>query len=235
MLNETLVFAVAIIPGLLICWYIYRMDKYEKESRLQLAISFTMGMAITYPVLKVEGWGSDSGWDDPQHMGITLFSSFIVVALTEELAKYLTLLVYPYSRPFFNEPMDGIVYAVMVSMGFATLENILYAGRFGVETTLIRAFTAVPAHACFGIIMGYFLGLSKFAFSLALRRRLLVLGILAPLAVHGTYDFFILQEAYEELMIFALIILAASIYIAQRLIREQQDNSPFKGNEGMRE
>lgn len=235
MFMETFVFALAIIPGLLICWYIYHLDKYEKESRFHLAITFAMGMAITYPVLKIESWASYSGWDNPQNVGITLISAFIVVALTEELSKYLILVAFPYSRPFFNEPMDGIVYAVMISMGFATLENILYAGRFGFETTLLRAFTAVPAHACFAIIMGYFIGRSKFAFSRGHKWQLVSLGLLAPVAVHGAYDFFILQESYEELVLLALIILGASVYIARRFIREHQENSPFRGDEGMKE
>ena len=235
MLEDALIFSLAIIPGLLICWYIYRMDKYEKESRLQLAVTFALGMAVTYPVLKIETWASYSGWGETDSLGATLFSSFIVVALTEELVKYLALMAYPYSRPFFNEPMDGIVYAVMIAMGFATLENVLYAGQFGFQTTLLRAFTAVPAHACFAIIMGYFIGSSKFSFSLASKRQLIGLGLAVPVAVHGVYDFFILQEYYEELIILALLLLGASIYISTRLIREQQENSPFKGEEGVNE
>ncbi|MCO6493123.1 MAG: PrsW family intramembrane metalloprotease [Phaeodactylibacter sp.] len=231
MVKDTLLFVLAIVPGLLICWYIYRMDKYEKESRLQLAITFALGMAITYPVLKIEAWATYSGWGGTQNLGAVFFSSFVVVALTEELAKYLALLSYPYSRPFFNEPMDGIVYAVMISMGFATLENILYAGKFGFQTTLLRAFTAVPAHASFAIIMGYFIGRSKYSFSVASKRQLIGLGLLVPLTVHGVYDLFILQEFYEELMILALLLLGSSIYIATKLIREHQENSPFKGME----
>ncbi|MCB0587906.1 MAG: PrsW family intramembrane metalloprotease [Phaeodactylibacter sp.] len=228
MVEHTFVFALAIVPGMAICWYIYRMDKYEKESRLQLAVTFALGMAITYPVLKIEAWASHSGWAGSSTLGATFVSSFIVVALTEELAKYLAIMGYPYSRPFFNEPMDGIVYAVMISMGFATLENVLYAGRFGFQTTLLRAFTAVPAHACFAIIMGYFVGRSKFALSTASKSRLLALGLAVPIGVHGVYDFFILQEYYEELVLLALLILGASVYIATRLIKEQQENSPFK-------
>lgn len=228
MLQDTILYILAIIPGLLVCWYIYQMDKYEKESRLQLAITFTLGMAITYPVLKAEAWATYAGWGETQGLAATLVSSFVIVALTEEFAKYLALLAYPYSRPFFNEPMDGIVYAVMISMGFATLENLLYAGKFGFQTTLLRAFTAVPAHACFAIIMGYFLGRSRFDGSPAAKRQLIALGLFVPVAVHGTYDFFILQEYYEELMILALILLGASIYIATKLIREHQENSPFK-------
>ncbi|MCB0554178.1 MAG: PrsW family intramembrane metalloprotease [Phaeodactylibacter sp.] len=228
MIEDSLLLLLALFPGLLICWYIYQMDKYEKESRLQLAITFLLGMLVTYPVLRIESWAFYAGWDDPSHLGVTLVSSFVVVALTEELAKFLVLLAYPYPRAFFNEPMDGIVYAVMISMGFATLENILYAGKFGFGTTILRAFTAVPAHASFAIIMGYFVGQSKFTQPSRKRNQMLVLGLAVPLGIHGVYDFFILQEAYEELMILALIVLGASIYLARRMVLDQQERSPFK-------
>jgi protease PrsW len=228
MTRDPLLIALAALPGLLICWYIYHSDKYDKEPRLHLVICFILGMLITFPILRIESWATRSGWDNPEHLGVALFASFIIVALTEEAAKFSILLAYPYPRAFFNEPMDGIVYAVMISMGFATFENVLYAGRFGWNTTLLRAFTAVPAHAAFAIIMGYFVGQSKFTFSRRARRRMLAVGLLAPFAVHGTYDFFILQEAYDKLMVLALVVLAASVYISRLMIAEQQERSPFR-------
>ena len=53
---------------------------------------------------------------------------------------------------------SGIVYAVMVSMGFATLENILYVYSYGYETGVLELLLAVPAHATFAVLMGYFMG-----------------------------------------------------------------------------
>lgn len=226
-----LLFFTAVSPGLIICWYIYRMDKYEREAPLPLIITFLLGAAITYPVLKIETWASDFAWLEPGGLLVTVFSSFIVVALTEEGVKYLALLAYPFRSVFFNEPMDGIVYAVMIGMGFATLENVLYATQFGMETTLLRAFTAVPAHAAFAVIMGYFCGRAKFASTLAGQRRLLWLGFLAPLAIHGVYDFFILQESYDRLVILALVVLGASLVLSRELLLLQQERSPFREEE----
>jgi RsiW-degrading membrane proteinase PrsW (M82 family) len=228
MISKSIAMLIAILPGIAICWYIYTRDKYEKESRLQLAITFSMGLLITMPVMKIESWAHHMGWDDTSNLLATLVSSFIIVSLTEELIKYLCLMAYPYQRPFFNEPMDGIVYAVMISMGFATLENILYATQYGIGTTLLRAFTAVPAHAAFAIIMGYYVGLSKFTFKRSTKMTYLALGLAIPIGIHGLYDFFILQEAIEELMALALVVLGLSIYFSKRLIDEQQENSPFK-------
>lgn len=89
--------------------------------------------------------------------------AFFVVALIEEFSKYIFVRFYSQPKKYFNEPFDGIVYAVMVSMGFAAIENIAYVSQGGMGTAIVRAFTAVPAHATFAVLMGYFMGLAKFA------------------------------------------------------------------------
>lgn len=230
--KHLLLLAAAIVPGVLICWYIYRMDKYDREAPLPLALSFILGAVLTYPVLKIELWATGLPAYGNASLLNTLFSSFVVVALTEEAAKYLALMAYPYRSRFFDEPMDGIVYAVMISMGLATTENLLYALQYGIETTILRAFTAVPAHAAFAVMMGYYCGRAKFEDHPKRRRRFLLAGLLVPLGVHGLYDFFILQEAYSGLLVLAILILALSLFFAQQLLLEQQEKSPFKGNAG---
>ncbi|MEM6379530.1 MAG: PrsW family glutamic-type intramembrane protease, partial [Bacteroidota bacterium] len=155
-----------------------------------------------------------------------LFSSFILVSLTEETFKFLALRFYPFNRPFFNEPIDGIVYATMIGMGFATLENIFYAYQYEMATTLIRGITAVPAHASFAAIMGFFVG--KARFSPNRRKQFLWMGWLIPVGIHGLYDFFIIQEVYDGLIVLALVTLSAAIFFSIRLIREQQQQSPYQ-------
>lgn len=225
---DVLLFMAAIAPGLLICWYIYRMDKYEREQPFPLFASFWLGALATLGVIKLETWATYTSWLQGEGILFTLFSSFIVVALTEELVKYLCLYIYPYRSRFFNEPMDGIVYAVMIGMGFATLENLMYALQYGLETIILRAFTAVPAHAAFAVIMGYYFGKAKFEENLKVRRKRLLFALLAPLLIHGVYDFLILQEIYEGLIALALVVLIASIVFARQLVLEQRENSPFK-------
>ena len=55
-----------------------------------------------------------------------LYSSFLTAAWVEELLKFLVLYFIVLRRSEFNEPMDGIVYGVTVSLGFATYENYSY-------------------------------------------------------------------------------------------------------------
>lgn len=225
-----LLLLLAITPGLLISYYIIRLDKYDREPRVHLFLNFLAGMMVTFPVLEVEKAAAGLGWDQPYNVGRTILFAFVAVAMVEEGAKLLVLLLYPYSLRKFNEPMDGIVYSVMVGMGFATLENILYAGSFGLQTILLRALTAVPAHGAFSIIMGYFVGSAKFR-PRTQRAPLILKGFLLVVLLHGAYDFFILQSLFSWLIILAIVVLGVSLYYARRMVIEHQVHSPFRDME----
>ncbi len=220
---------LAIIPGLIISYYIYHIDKYERESFIPLAISFILGILATFPALWAQEYLDSLGFNEIGSLLQTFVYALVGVALVEELSKYICLLAYPYRRPFFNEPLDGIVYSVMIGMGFATFENILYAQAYGVETILIRAITAVPAHGAFGVIMGYFVGLAKF--DTKRKYWLLFQGLLFAAVLHAVYDFFLLQQIYEGLMGLALLSLLLGIRLSRRLIKLHLEASPFQREE----
>jgi protease PrsW len=154
------------------------------------------------------------------------------VALPEEIWKFLMLLWYAYRKKEFDEPFDGIVYAVMVGMGFATVENISYVSQYGLMTGIMRMFLAVPAHASFAIIMGYFMG--KARFSAKKEHYLLFFGVFWAIVFHGSYDFFLfLQESHKtgtenaSLMMFlgAVVSLATGIILSKKAIKEHLELS----------
>lgn len=214
---------LAIIPGLLISWYIYRMDRLEREHRLHLMACFVSGMLLTLPADGIEQWLRATGMTFPA----ALIVYIPAIAVAEELLKFLLLVLYPLSRKhIFDEPIDGIVYAIMIGMGFATMENIAYASTFGLGTTIVRAFTAVPAHALFAVLMGYYAGLSWL--HPERRKKHLWHGLLLAVIFHGVYDFLVLQAYYDWLVILAVAGLWISIYFARDLIIRHQENSPFK-------
>ncbi|MGB0984452.1 MAG: PrsW family intramembrane metalloprotease, partial [Saprospiraceae bacterium] len=119
---------------------------------------------------------------------------------------------------------------VMIGMGFATLENILYAINFNMDTILVRMFTAVPAHAAFAIIMGYYVGLAKHS-KTGKEKKLLTYGFLGAFLLHGIYDFFLFQQAFEALAILAFISLGVGIYYSKLMIDYHQEHSPHKKEE----
>lgn len=183
--------ALAIAPGIAICLFIYFKDKYNKEPLGILVMSFILGMASIIPAIFLEVFFG-AKLNAMMLDGVTHFAvlAFLVVALSEELCKYLVVRFYCYTRKSFDEPFDGIVYSVMVGMGFATLENIGYVLQHGYANGLVRMVLSVPAHGTFAVLMGYFVALAKFRPSK--RRWYFLLAIVLPVLFHGLYDFFLM-------------------------------------------
>ena len=190
---------LAVAPGFAISLYIIFKDEYNREPRKHLLFSFLLGLAAIFPALAIE---SLLGFvqDGPLFKSIPgiAIKAYFSVALVEELSKFMLLYAYAYKQPEFDEPFDGIVYAVMVGMGFATLENIFYVYQYGMATGWVRMFTAVPAHASFAILMGYFMGKAKF--DSARERQLIFRGIFWATLFHGSYDFFLFLQEYHLLV-----------------------------------
>jgi RsiW-degrading membrane proteinase PrsW (M82 family) len=225
-LLSSFLFFLAIIPGLVICYLIFRMDKYEREPLGALLLCFFLGMLATLPAIGIQSWSGAMSSIHSSSAAITFLSSFGIVAASEEVAKCAVLLLGAFPRKFFNEPVDGIVYAVLVGMGFATVENLIYANNFGLETTVVRAFTAVPAHFVFAIVQGYYIGLAKF--TPERRGELILQGLGISIVLHGAYDFLILQELSEWLSVLGSVSVYVCLYFCGSLVREHLDNSPFK-------
>jgi RsiW-degrading membrane proteinase PrsW (M82 family) len=188
-----LLLALAVAPGLAISIYIFLKDQYNREPRRHLLISFLLGIVSTLIALAVEFFmiGTFDKYIQGSIWG-TAVMAYCIVALTEEWSKYIMVRSYAFPKPEFDEPFDGIVYSVMVSMGFATAENIGYVLQYGYGTAVLRMFLSVPAHASFAIIMGYYMGRAKFAGRN--RAKLMMAGLFSAIFWHGTYDFFLFLE-----------------------------------------
>jgi protease PrsW len=221
-----LIFGLSVIPCVLICILVFRLDKYDKEPLMPLIVAFVLGGCMTFPVVSIEKWLFSAIAPNPG-VGELLLLTFVGIAFMEELAKYLCLRLASYPFAFFNEPVDGIVYAVMVSMGFAAMENVVYADRFGYETLLMRAVTSVPAHLCFAIVMGYFVGKAKFATEKE-QNDLLEKGFYGSVALHGLYDFLMMQHFFDWLVVLGVSGLYICLFLVYPLFQEHVDNSPFR-------
>lgn len=217
----------AVAPVLTIIIYIYVQDKYEKEPVGLLIASFFLGGIVS--VLIVTGLYLVTGQfipiTDQYSVWQQFIQAFVVVALSEEFSKYVIVKYFAQPRKAFNEPYDGIIYAVMVSMGFACTENILYVLQGGFETALLRAFTAVPAHATFGILMGYYMGKAKFSNH---RFKLNMAGLFLAVLFHGAYDFFLFIRFIPGISTGAFVSLIIASILSRKAIKLHQKNSNFK-------
>ncbi|MCC7400528.1 MAG: PrsW family intramembrane metalloprotease [Chitinophagaceae bacterium] len=181
-------------PGVAICLIIFYRDLYSKEPILNLVISFILGcLAILPAMLFEDALGSVN---NGTVTGLAIFC-YLIVGFSEEFSKFLGLRLYSYNQKAFDEPLDGIIYSVIVSMGFATTENILYAMKYqDMSVIMLRAVLTVPAHATFGIIMGYYVGKAKFNSKNSV--GLMLTGLLGAIFFHGTFDFFLFLSQQQN-------------------------------------
>ncbi len=227
---ETLLQAVlAIGPGVLIAYFVYRRDRYEREPHPLLALFFLYGMLSIVPAVAIELAFDRLGVDKTSTIFNVFIHAFFVVALTEELAKYAVLRFVALPKRDFNEPFDGITYSVMIAMGFATLENVIYVfythHDYPLNVALGRMFTAVPAHAANAVLMGYFMGLAKFARD---RHALMFTALMTAVVAHGFYDFFIFMDRPVLTAVGALAVLSVVVFLSLKAIKIHQLNSPFR-------
>ena len=205
---------VSLAPVVIIAAYIYFRDKYEKEPVFLLLLSLLAGAFITLPIAVSESLLAKLSVNFEGLMK-PFWHAFVVAGFTEELFKYLAMFLLIWKRREFNEKFDGIVYAVFISLGFAGVENIMYVAQGGQVTGLIRAFTAVPAHAFFGITMGYFFGYAKFRqrYRLAWKIKALVY----PVILHGIYDFILMVGIDWLLIVFIGFVILMYIIALKRM------------------
>lgn len=185
--------ACAVIPSLLLLAYFYKKD-LNPEPRHVLLITFLLGVLVLVPVFVVglPGLLLLDTMSNPTLQ--SLFMAFILAAALEESFKFLVVFGYCSRHTEFDEPMDGMIYGAVASLGFATMENILFVTTEGIGVALSRALTAVPSHAFLGAIMGYFVAKARFG-PADERNSNLLLALFLPILLHGAYDFPLMQVA----------------------------------------
>jgi protease PrsW len=227
--TQMLPLSLALTPVLIIILFVYFQDKYSKEPKLTLFVAFLLGVVSVVPAIILEtGYELLFNFTTGVNVYVTILYAFFGVGLTEELCKFLFLRIYIYKNKNFDEPMDGVVYAVMVSMGFAAIENVHYIlySHDPIGTAIARSLTAVPAHATFGVIMGLYFGMSRFTYQRK-RFKYLALSILLATLAHGFYDVFLFLPC-QYCPLLSLVVLIICIIISLRIISKYKRISPFK-------
>ena len=186
-----LITLVALLPIAILIYYIYHKDKNSPEPTGQLVKAFLLGVlsaplsfCISIPLGLIGIYPFE-----PTSLSGSVSYAFWGAAIPEEIAKFFMLWLVLRRNPYFDEKMDGIVYAVCVSLGFAALENVMYL--FSNEETYLsvgigRAIFSVPGHFCFGILMGYYYSLAKFYPMTPKKNKALIL--IAPIIAHGLFN-----------------------------------------------
>lgn len=224
-MREKVLVALALVPAIILCIKIYRHDKVEKEPLGLLVKLFVAGIisAVIAIILEIvlENLLNRLVVEASLFKNFLLY--FFVVGFSEELAKYIMLKWASYKSKDFNFTFDAIVYSVFVAMGFAAFENVGYVLIYGFETGILRALTAVPMHAVFGVFMGiYYAGTKLYRHN----KRYGVLSVVVPMLIHGTYDFVATLNMDYSMLIFIgfLIIIYAS---ANSIVNKSSRNDRY--------
>lgn len=199
------------VPVVIIMFFFLRRDARKKESPLYVWRAFVLGFIALLPAALLE-LGIAALPVVLTETGTNAFRAYAVSGLVEEGTKLAVVMLFIYHKPYFDEASDGIIYTVTTSLGLAFFENILYS--FGsVATLILRGFTAVPLHASASGIMGYFVGQSRFA-----DRPSIFPGLLAAVAVHGTYNFLLFTGGWPAFLTIPLLVCA--FFVVVRLFRK---------------
>ena len=182
--------SAAIAPGLALLSYFYLRNEMDTEPRRTLLHSFIYGGVITFPVLFLQFViKEEQALSDPFFINVVFTSSI------EEFVKWLIILAVILRHIEFDDPYDGILYGAAVSLGFATVENVIYLLSFGIDHAFMRAVLPVSSHALFGVVMGYYYGKGKFS-SDEIQKKYIALALIGPVGLHIMYNSILMLEEY---------------------------------------
>ena len=219
--------AAAVIPAVFLMVKVYRSDRLEHESPYMLWSLVRSGILSSLIAMVAERILSGLLEMTVRSDGLyQVLLYFVVVACSEEGAKYFFLRRNTWNSREFNCQFDGVVYAVFVSLGFALWENISYVLHYGLSVAIIRTLTAIPGHTCFGVFMGIFYGLARKYENRGIRDRAHVFRILAvavPVLLHGAYDYIAsIGVSGWYFVAFIAVLFAASYYLVIKMGREDR-------------
>lgn len=224
--GNLLILFTAILPVLVLMIYIYRRDLYKKEPVGQIFKAFFYGVLSVCVSLFFSGVIEGTGLN---HLGFSVLggqvgTAFWGAAIPEESAKLFMLWLFLRKNKFFDEHVDGIVYAVAVSMGFAAIENILYLFSnqdSWFQVGMMRACLSVPGHYAFAVFMGYYYSLAMFGRGNTRKRSMVMMWII-PVIFHGVFNSLLfLMDSFSILSTLLMIGVLVFCYYMHGMARKR--------------
>src|SRR3989344_4970997 len=114
----SLPFIGGIIPSLLWLWFWLKEDRKKPEPKGLLTGIFLLGMIAVVFVLPIEKFIQAS-------VGVHEWQ-LVLWAATEEIMKYLAVMIVLYKTNIADEPIEWPIYMITAALGFAALENALF-------------------------------------------------------------------------------------------------------------
>lgn len=200
------------LPVLFWAAYHYHKDRHLPEPLGHLLLVFALGILaggfsmLLYEGLGVIGLRYDAG-ELADHSPLGLFAyAMLAIGLIEEFAKLLPFLLVALRFKEFDEPLDGIIYASFIALGFATIENWQYLDYLTPTEALARGFASPVVHILFASIWGHWIGQAHLGGRSIAKATIASLAVAAGL--HGLYDFVVILNPRNSMPIAALVIVA---------------------------
>lgn len=213
-----IILASALLPAVILLFYIYFKDRNNPEPIGKLIAAFWWGvfslflsLTISMPLMALGVFT-----DEPKNVIDAISLAFLGAAIPEECAKLFVLWLFLRKNKYFDENVDGIVYAVCVSLGFAALENVMYL--FGnhehwMSVGAMRALCSVPGHMFFGILMGYYYSFLAFQENPSMKHKILVIG--APVLAHGLFNSMLMSLKVTPSAISGLLMILFIVFVVR--------------------
>lgn len=153
-------FLILIFPPFLYAWILYLSAPYKS---LTLKISFKFIVGGVFSVILLSFISFFFPYWNYYYLTDPFIQSFWVVGPKEEISKFLIFLILckGMNKEQLHHPITYMFYLGMVGLGFSLIENIQYVAKYGFEVLIYRNFGAVFVHMICGLLLGYWLGMSK--------------------------------------------------------------------------
>ena len=226
-MQQALLIAPIVLPILFWAGYHYYKDRHLPEPIGHLVLAFMLGALAAgvsqslYIGLEPLGLRFDAGYlAETNTLGLLAYC-LLAIGPIEELSKLLFFVLIIIRFEEFDEPLDGIIYASFVGLGYAAIENWQYLDYLTPLEAAARGFASPVVHIVFASIWGYWIG-RAYAAQESLLRAALIGFVLAAL-LHGLYDFIVLLKPYSALPCAALLIVSVWVWrlYAIRQLRRQ--------------
>jgi RsiW-degrading membrane proteinase PrsW (M82 family) len=228
-------YRLAVIPSIILLIFVISKNKGKRDP-VKLLVLLALGGALsTIPSIIAETVGEMIVGILVPSYNVYFYAFvdyFLVVAVAEEAFKLIFLSIFSWKNRNFDHSYDGIIYGVCTALGFATLENILYVSEYGVGTAVLRAFSAVPLHCTCGVLMGYFYAKARECANNDDSSQCftnMVFAYLAPVGLHGLYDFVVSVDAIA--LVGGFIVIALNIFLLIYIVITAAKNDHLITNE----
>jgi len=215
-----------VVPLVFWAAYHYHKDRALPEPIGNLIVAFILGVLAAgvskamYFGLEPLGLRFDAGaLADASTLGLFAYS-MLAIGPIEEIAKLLPFLLVILRFEEFDEPLDGIIYASFIGLGYAAVENWQYLAYLTPFEAAARGFASPVVHMLFASIWGHWIAQAHVG------GRSVVGGALAGLTIaailHGLYDFIVILSPGTALPVAAVLILVIWLW-RLRLMRDLHD------------